>query len=45
MEEPLIEITEAKPPGLFNFLYSAKKVLFRFADEENKKDWMKYLRV
>jgi hypothetical protein len=45
MEEPLVEITEAKPPGLFNFLYSSKKVLFRFDDDESKKEWMPYFKT
>lgn len=45
MEEPLVEITEAKPSGMMSFLYSAKKLLFRFDDEEMKQDWIKYFRL
>ena len=44
MEEPLIEITEAKPSGVFSFLYSAKKLLFRFDDDVKKQEWIRIFR-
>ena len=45
MDEPLIEITEGKPPGVFSFLYSAKKLLFRFDNDEIKSDWINYFKT
>ena len=42
MEEPLVEIRQAKSAGLFKFLAKTKKIKLRFDDEDAKREWINY---
>lgn len=42
MEEPIVEIRQAKSAGLFKFLSKTKRIKLRFDDEDAKKEWINY---
>lgn len=35
----IVEVEEFKPRGVFTFLYTSKKILFKFNDEATKEEW------